>query len=101
LTASVVAIYILVVGLLFQSSGSTVIALVATGLVAVLFQPLRQRLQRAVNRLLYGQRDEPYTVLSRLGQRLGANLPPDAVLSTIVGSVAEALKLPYAAIAFD
>src|SRR5919202_3235954 len=105
LTACVVAIYVLLVGylgLLFQASGSsTVIALVATGLVAVLFQPLRERLQRGVNRLLSGQRDEPYTVLSRFGQRLGASLPPEAVLPTIVQTVAEALKLPYAAIAFE
>src|SRR5207237_3676934 len=105
LTACVVAIYVLVVGylgLLFQTSGSsTVIALAATGLVAVLFQPLRERLQRGVNRLLYGQRDEPYAVLSRLGQRLGASLPPEAVLPTIVQTVAEALKLPYAAVGFE
>ena len=35
-----------------------------TGLVAVLFEPLRRRLQRGVNRLLYGERDEPYVALS-------------------------------------
>ncbi|MBI3942223.1 MAG: GAF domain-containing sensor histidine kinase, partial [Chloroflexi bacterium] len=47
----------------------------------------------------YGERDNPYAVLSRLGQRLGATLAPDAVLPTIVETVAQALKLPYAAIA--
>jgi hypothetical protein len=71
---------------------------VATGLVAVLFQPLRAWLQREVNRLLYGQRDEPYTVITRLSQRLEGTLAPDAVLSTIVDTVAQALKLPYVAI---
>src|SRR5260370_15968270 len=74
------------------------ISLVATGLVAVLFQPLRELLQRGVNRLLYGQRDEPYRVVSRLGQRLETTLSPEAVLPTIVETVAQALKLPYAAI---
>jgi signal transduction histidine kinase len=64
----------------------------------VLFQPLRTRLQRIVNRLIYGDRDDPYRVLSRLGQRLEATLAPDAVLPTIVETVAQALKLPYAAI---
>ena len=44
----------------------------ATGLVAVLFQPLRQRLQRGINHFMYGERDDPYAVLSRLGQRLEA-----------------------------
>ena len=58
-----------------------------------------RRLQRGVNRLMYGERDEPYAVLSRLGQRLEATLAPEAVLPTIVETVAQALKLPYAAIA--
>jgi signal transduction histidine kinase len=48
--------------------------------------------------LLYGQRDEPYGVLSRLGQRLESLIAPDAVLPTLVASIAEALKFPYVAI---
>jgi signal transduction histidine kinase len=101
LTACVVGIYVLVVGYLgalFHTGSNLVISLLATGLVAVLFQPLRELLQRAVNRMLYGPRDEPYLVISRLGQRLEATLAPDAVLSIIVETVAQALKLPYAAI---
>src|SRR5207248_8279519 len=78
--------------------GNLGISLLATGLVAVLFQPLRGRLQRAVNRLMYGERDDPYRVLTRLGQRLEATLAPEAVLPTIVETVAVALKLPYVAI---
>jgi len=101
LTASVVGLYVLVVGALgalLQVPGNLLISLVATGLIAVLFQPLRDRLQRSVNRLMYGERDDPYRVLARLGQRLEAKLAPDAVLPTIVETVKEALKLPYAAI---
>ena len=86
-------------GTIFHSNGNLLISLIATGVVAVAFQPLRDLLQRGVNRLLYGQRDEPYRVISRLGQRLEATLAPDAVLSIIVETVAQALKLPYAAIA--
>jgi signal transduction histidine kinase len=74
-------------------------ALVAAGLVALIFQPLRERLQRSVNRLLYGERDEPYTLLTRLGRRLEETLAPDQTLPTIVETVAVALKLPYVAIA--
>jgi signal transduction histidine kinase len=102
LTAFVIGVYVLVVGYLgalFHTGSSLVISLLATGLVAVLFQPLRELLQRVVNRLLYGQRDEPYAVISRLGQRLEATIAPDAVLSIIVETVAQALKLPYTAIA--
>jgi signal transduction histidine kinase len=101
LTASVVSCYILVVGYLgalFPTSGNLVISLIATGLVAVLFQPVRIWLQRGVNRLLYGQRDEPYAVVARLGRRLERTLAPEAVLSAIVETVAQALNLPYAAI---
>src|SRR5204862_3184685 len=101
LTASVAGLYVLAVGALsalVQSRGNLLISFVATGLVAILFQPLRDRVQRAVNRLLYGERDDPYAVLSRLGQRLEATLAPHTVLPTIVDTVKEALKLPYAAI---
>ncbi len=101
LTASVVGIYILVVGYLgalFRTSGNLAISVLATGLVALLFQPLRHRLQRGVNRLMYGERDDPYAVLVRLGQHLEATLAPEAVLPTIVETIKESLKLPYAAI---
>ena len=101
LTLSIVALYILLVvglGAFLQAQGNLGISLLATGLVAVLFHPLRNRLQRAVNRLMYGERDDPYRVLTRLGQRLEATLAPDTVLSAIVETVAQALKLPYAAI---
>ena len=99
LTVCVIALYVLVVlglGALLQSRGNLLISLLATGLVAVLFQPLRGGLQRAVNRLLYGERDEPYTVISRLGQRLEATLNAETVLPAVVETVAQALKLPYA-----
>ncbi len=101
LSVCVVGVYVLVVGslgALIGAGGNLVIELLATGLVAVLFQPLRALLQRSVNRLLYGQRDEPSSVITRLSQRLEATLAPDAVLSTIVETVAQALKLPYVAI---
>ncbi|MBI5350029.1 MAG: hypothetical protein HZB77_12070 [Chloroflexi bacterium] len=102
LTASTIGIYIFIVGYigtLFQDQDRSLLAFLATGLVAVIFQPLRERLQRGINRLMYGERDDPYAVLSRLGQRLEATLAPEAVLPTIVETVAQALKLSCAAIA--
>ncbi len=102
LTASVLGIYALVVGALgafFHAQGNWLIAFLATGLVALLFQPLRERLQRGVNRLLYGRRDEPFEVLARLGQRVEDTFTPERVLPTIVETIAETLKLPYVAIA--
>jgi signal transduction histidine kinase len=102
LTTGVFGLYLLTIaglGLLFQAPGSPGLALVGVGFVAVLVQPLRDRLQRGVNRLMYGERDEPYAVLSRLGQRLEGALAPETVLPNVVGTLAQALKLPYVAIA--
>ncbi|HZF57462.1 MAG TPA: histidine kinase, partial [Rubrobacter sp.] len=101
LTASVVLLYVLVVGglgALLQLRGNLILSLLATGLAAVLFAPLRERLQRGVNRLMYGERDDPYAVLSRLGSRLEGTLAPNAVLPAVAKTVQEALKLPYAEI---
>src|SRR5215218_3378855 len=101
LTAGVVLLYVLVVaglGALLQLRGNLIISLIATGLAAVLFAPLRERLQRGVNRLMYGERDDPYAVLSRLGSRLESTPAHDAVLPAVIRTVQEALKLPYAEI---
>jgi signal transduction histidine kinase len=102
LTVSVIVIYVLLVGglsALFQAQGNLIIVLLATGLVALIFQSLRERLQRGVNRLMYGQRDEPFNVLARLGEKLEGALSPEVIYPTIVETVSQTLKLPYAAIA--
>lgn len=49
LTAGVVGLYVLVVGVLgalFRAEGNLLVSLAAAGLIAVLFQPLREHLQR-------------------------------------------------------
>src|SRR5690348_15465918 len=44
---------------------------VAVGaIVALAFQPVRRRLQRLANRLVYGKRATPYEVLSEFGRRM-------------------------------
>lgn len=101
LSLGVVVGYVLIVGVLsaqFQAGNNLIISLLATGIIAMLFQPVRERLQRSVNRLIYGERDDPYVVLSQLGQRLETALAPNAVLPTICEWVAKALKVSYVAI---
>jgi len=101
LTVSTLALYVLVVfgaSALFRVQNDLIFSLLATVLIAVLFQPLRQWLQHGVNRLMFGERNEPYRVLSRLGQRLEETLPAESFLPMIVETVAHALKLPYVAI---
>ena len=102
LTAIVVGVYVLVVGTLiavFQNSGNLLISLIATGIVAVAFQPLRARLQQIVDKYIYGERNNPYAIISRLSERLETITTPGALLPGIAEIVAQMLKLPYVAIA--
>jgi len=102
LSVGVVALYALAVGagsFVFQSGAAPIVSLLVTGAIAVLFQPLRAWLQRGVNRLLYGQRDEPYTVLAQLGQQLARASAPQDVLPAVAKTVAQAFKVPYVGIA--
>jgi len=101
LTSGVIGIYVLVVvavGVLFRQSSNLLVSLLATGLAALLIQPLRERLQRAVNRLMYGERDDPYALLSGLDRRLEESLSPQTSLPIVVETIAQALKLPYVAV---
>jgi len=106
LTGCVAAVYggtLLLLGLVLdrQTQSRLVLTLVATGLVALGLAPLRQRVQRAVNHWMYGDRDDPAAVLARLGRQLQATGPPDQVLDGIVATVAHTMKLPYVAIELD
>ena len=101
LSGCIVAAYVGVVaalGAVFQAKASVVISLVATGLVAAAFSPMRVRLQRSVDRLMYGERDQPYEVLARLGNRLAAATVAEEVLPSVAETVAEAMRVPYVAV---
>jgi signal transduction histidine kinase len=101
LTVCILAVYGIIVGgvgLVSGTSNSAGVSLLACAAIALLFQPMRERLQRGAYRLVYGEGDEPYRILARLGARLEAALAPEAVLPTIVDTVRESLRLPYAAI---
>jgi signal transduction histidine kinase len=104
LTAALAGVYFVSVALLqlifaFAAGQTSPLAgLISTLLIAALFQPLRERLQRGVNRLLFGERDDPYAVLSKLGRRLQDTAEPDETLAAITATLCQALKLPYAAI---
>jgi signal transduction histidine kinase len=75
--------------------------LAATGLIAVTFEPLRRSVQRAVDRLLYGERDDPYRVIGRLGQLLGRTIDPYAVLPELTATITRSLQVPYVAVELD
>ncbi len=101
LSALVVVLYMIIVGslgVLLEARGSLPFPSFGTGIVAMSFRALRERLQRRVNRLMYGERDDPYAVLGHLSERLEVVVASQSVLPTIVETVVEAFKLPYAAI---
>jgi len=101
LTSIIIVVYILIIGVLgviFQDRGSLILALVATGAAAVIFQPLREWLQKTVNRLMYGERDNPLLTLSRLSRQVEQADTTEEILPSLVETVAAALKLPYVAI---
>jgi two-component system NarL family sensor kinase len=104
LSLLVAATYLLVVGLIGVRVGDGTAPLMALVLVALGLQPARTAVQRQVNRLLYGQRDDPYGVLATLGHRLegaAAAEPGGEALPDVARTVAEALRLPYAGVVVD
>ena len=104
LTAIVASGYVLIVtalGAILPAEGTLLPSLLATGVIAALFAPLREWLQRGVNRLMFGRRDDPYVVLSQLGRLLSYSATPHTTLQTVVDTIATALRLPYAAIQLE
>jgi signal transduction histidine kinase len=102
MTVCVVGGYVAVVGLVgatLSPDSDLVVSLVVTGVVAVGFQPLRARVQRFVNRLMYGERDDPYTAIARLGRSLTTSLQPNSVLETVVETIGQTLALHYVGVA--
>jgi signal transduction histidine kinase len=101
LTGAVVGIYVLVVagvGAVLGIQGSGWLPLMATAVVAVGFQPLREALQRGVNRLTYGAWDEPDAVVRSLHARLEQAAAPERALGEVLADVREALRLEYLAV---
>ena len=90
LAAFITAVYVaVVVGLGSIFTDTLVLQIAATALVAVAFQPVRDRANRIANRLVFGDRATPYEVLARFGERVGETYASDDVLPRIARVVAE------------
>jgi signal transduction histidine kinase len=100
LSVGLLSLYMLVVfgvGSLLHQTRAVWLSLLATGLIALLFQPLRDVLQKRVSHFLYGQRDEPYEVMRQVSRQL-QTLRPSDMLPALVQTLQEMLRLPYVAI---
>lgn len=71
------------------------VSALGTAAVAVGFDPVRRRVQRAVDRLLFGERDAPMKVLAELGRRMQAAADPGELLADLVAVVGVSLRVPY------
>jgi signal transduction histidine kinase len=77
------------VGRAIGTDRSLALQIAATVVVAVAFQPLRERLQRFANRLVYGRRATPYQVLSRFAEQVAGTYATDEVGSAIARLLVE------------
>ncbi len=100
-TATVVAIYVvLVYGADAVAPGSSwgvlLVALAALGAAAA-----RDRVQRVVDRRLFGHRHNAYAVVADVGKRVAAASQPVDALQRLVEGLRDSLRLPYAAYVSD
>lgn len=103
LSVSIIAVYIVSVTYLsrvFQTDNNLFVSLAATTVVAVLFAPLKERLHRIVNRMMYGKKDDPFTVLAELSAQWMKPMEPNETIRLVVQTVRDSLHLPYAGITF-
>jgi len=104
MTVLVIAAFTAVVALLrnaLTGSADDRASVFATGIIVLTFQPLQRRVQGSVNRMLYGERDDPYAVIARLSELLGHTAEPTKVLPSLVNAIAESLRVPYVAVELD
>jgi two-component system NarL family sensor kinase len=98
LSVCMIGVYLAVVAGVGRLASGTVSGPAAVVIAALVAIPLRDVLQRSANRLLYGYRDDPYTALVRLGQRLADAAASAEVLPAVAQTVRDALRLPYVAV---
>jgi two-component system, NarL family, sensor kinase len=101
LTVLIAAVYLTVVAAarwVFGVDRGLAVQVLATVVAATALWPLRGRVQRRVDRLFYGDRGAPYDALARLGRRVEEAADPESALSSVVKTIADSLRLPYAAV---
>ncbi len=101
LTTMVLGVYAVVVLAVSATTPSSLEwrwSVLVVAAVAILAYPLREWLQRLVNRFMYGDRDDPARALSRLARRIGDALSPATLLPAVVEAIGQALRLPYVAV---
>jgi signal transduction histidine kinase len=92
LAGFITGVYALIVvglGRAVGSQNNLALAVVATAVIAVAFEPVRLRAQRWADRVAYGQRATPYEVLSDLTERLSTAESTQGLLERTAQLLAE------------
>jgi len=90
LAVFITAVYVVLVVVIGAFIGVTEgLSLLATAIVAVAFQPIRQRAQRIANRLVYGKRATPYEVLSEFSEHVGETYAGEDIIPRMARLLAE------------
>lgn len=91
LAAFITVVYVAIVvglGRAIGSEHSVALSVAATAVVAVAFQPVRERVQHLANRLVYGKRADPYEVMAGFAERMAGTLSVDRVLPEMAEAAA-------------
>ncbi len=86
------------VGTLVGGQSSKFLAAVAAAVIAIAFQPVRERSRRFANRIVYGKRATPYEVLSDFAERVAGTYAVDDVLPRTAHILAEGMGARGAAV---
>jgi signal transduction histidine kinase len=92
LAAFLTVVYVAIVvgiGTAFGSRSSRLLTVLAAVVMAVGFQPVRERARRLANRLVYGKRATPYEVLSDFSERAAGAYSTEDVLPRMARVLAE------------
>ena len=96
LAAGIVVIYTgLVAGLgrMVGGSGPTWLLVAATGAIALLVEPARQRIRGLVDRLVYGSRDDPLSLVRQVMAHVSSVGPGDDLLPALAASLGREMRL--------
>src|SRR5205823_2823655 len=75
------------------------LSILATAVIAVAFQPVREWVQRLANRLVYGERATPYEVMAGFADRMAETLSANEVLPRMAEAAARGVSAPAARVA--
>jgi signal transduction histidine kinase len=101
LAVLVSAVYVSIVvgiGALIGSRGNLALSILATAVIAVAFQPVRERARHLANRLVYGKRATPYEVMSEFADRMANTYATEDVLPRMARILGEGTGASRAAV---